>query len=87
LTTSGHIAGVVNPPVDPPKRSFWAGNGDASLDPEEWQAKQKRQLGTWWMDWIEWLGKRCGESVNPPRIGSSEYPALADAPGTYVLET
>ncbi len=87
LTTSGHIAGVVNPPVDPPKRSFWAGNGDASLDPEEWQAKQKRQLGTWWPDWIEWLGKRCGESVNPPRIGSSEYPALADAPGTYVLET
>ena len=86
LTTSGHIAGVVNPPVDPPKRSFWAGNGDASLDPEEWQAKQKRQLGTWWMDWIEWLGKRCGESVNPPRIGSSKYPALADAPGTYVLE-
>ncbi len=87
LTTSGHIAGVVNPPVDPPKRSFWAGKGNASMDPEKWKAKLKQQPGTWWPDWIEWLGKRCGGSVNPPRIGSRKYPALADAPGTYVMET
>ena len=87
LTTSGHIAGVVNPPIDPPKRSFWAGKGNASMDPEGWQAKLKQQPGTWWPDWIEWLGKRCGESINPPKIGSRKYPALADAPGTYVMET
>ena len=86
LTTSGHIAGVVNPPVDPPKRSYWAGKGNAKLDPKEWQAKLKQQPGTWWPDWIEWLGKRCGESVKPPRMGARKYPTLADAPGTYVLE-
>jgi len=57
------------------------------MDPEKWQAKLKQQPGTWWPDWIEWLGKRCGGSVNPPSIGSRKYPALADAPGTYVMET
>jgi polyhydroxyalkanoate synthase len=87
LSTSGHIAGVVNPPVDPPKRSFWAGTGNAALEPEAWQAQLEKQPGTWWSDWNEWLNERCGEMVSPPKMGSKKFRPLADAPGTYVLES
>ena len=86
LTTAGHIAGVVNPPVDPPKRSFWVGKGNAALEPDAWKENIKEKPGTWWQDWTNWLSKRCGKMVPPPKMGSSKYPPLADAPGTYVME-
>jgi len=86
LSTSGHIAGVVNPPVDPPKRSYWAGAGDSKQDPEAWQAKQKKVDDSWWNDWTAWLSERSGSQVAPPKLGSTKHKPLADAPGTYVLE-
>ncbi len=86
LSTSGHIAGVVNPPVDPPKRSFWAGEGDSGSSPESWQSKQQKTNDTWWNDWTAWLSERAGKMVAPPKMGSPKHKPLAEAPGTYVLE-
>ena len=86
LSTSGHISGVVNPPVDPPKRSYWTGDGDAELAPETWQAQQKKVKDSWWNNWTVWLSERSGKQVKPPKLGSSRHKPLADAPGTYVLE-
>jgi polyhydroxyalkanoate synthase len=87
LSTSGHIAGVVNPPVDPPKRSFWAGDSDGSQEPETWQEGLEQRPGSWWDDWSGWLKERCGKMIPPPKMGSSKYKPMEDAPGTYVLET
>ena len=87
LSTSGHIAGVVNPPLDPPKRSFWAGDSDGSQEPETWQEGLEQRPGSWWDDWSGWLSERCGKMIPPPKMGSSKYKPMEDAPGTYVLET
>ena len=82
LSTSGHIAAVVNPPVDPPKRSFWASDSNQSQEPEAWKAGIEKKDGTWWPDWTNWLDERCGKMIAPPTMGSKKYKPLADAPGT-----
>jgi polyhydroxyalkanoate synthase len=84
LAESGHIAGIINPPAAH-KRSYWT-NDDPTTDPEQWLAGATQHPGSWWEDWTAWLAERSGEQVVPPGQGSPEYPALADAPGTYVRE-
>jgi poly[(R)-3-hydroxyalkanoate] polymerase subunit PhaC len=86
LSSSGHILGIVNPPVDPPKRKFWAGDAHRSDDASAWRAQAPEQAGTWWTDWMEWLKPRCGALVEARAAASDSYPRLADAPGSYVLE-
>jgi polyhydroxyalkanoate synthase len=85
LSSSGHILGIINPPVDPPKRSYWSGEARAS-SPDEWLKRQRRAEGTWWEDWVAWLGERCGPTVKARAAGSRQYPVLDAAPGTYVHE-
>jgi len=87
LSTSGHIAAVVNPPVDPPKRSFWASDSNQSQGPEAWKSGIEKKDGTWWPDWTNWLDERCGKMIAPPKMGNKKYKPLADAPGTYVMES
>jgi polyhydroxyalkanoate synthase subunit PhaC len=79
LTSSGHIAGIVNPPG--PKPSYWAGGTGA--DPEEWLASAEEHRGSWWEDWAAWIEAQGGGRREPPPLG----PELGDAPGTYVFET
>jgi polyhydroxyalkanoate synthase len=88
LSTSGHIAGVVNPPLNPPKRAYWAGPVDQKkdTDPAAWQQSIKQVPGTWWEDWTQWLKTQCGEMAALPPIGSRKHKVLGDAPGTYVVE-
>ena len=86
LATSGHIMGVVNPPVEPPKRRYWVGAVSDHADPETWRNGIEKTPGSWWEDWAQWLGKHCGPLVAAPPIGSQNHPALCPAPGTYVLE-
>jgi polyhydroxyalkanoate synthase subunit PhaC len=82
LTSAGHIAGIVNPPH--PKTRMWT-NDDLPAEPEEWNAGATEHLDTWWNDWITWLDERSGELVPARSAGTEQYPALASAPGTYVL--
>ena len=86
LATSGHIMGIISPPVDPPKRRYWVGDAEGHGDPETWRAGIPKVLGSWWEDWAAWLAERCGPLSKPPPLGSVRRPVLGDAPGTYVLE-
>jgi polyhydroxyalkanoate synthase len=86
LSTSGHILGIINPPVNPPKRSFWANEPKYNEHFEDWQKRTKKQPGSWWEDWINWLKSRGDEQIKAPPTSNRKYPALADAPGVYVLE-
>jgi polyhydroxyalkanoate synthase subunit PhaC len=86
LSTSGHIIGIVNPPINPPKRAFWAGEPEPNEHWEEWKARQQQQPGTWWPDWVKWLDQRNSEKVAAYPVSNRKYPALADAPGVYVKE-
>jgi len=90
LTTGGHNTGIVSAP-DRRDRTYWIlrkDAGDRYLDPDAWLERARRKDGSWWPAWIAWLEARSGAPVAPPVMGASEtrYPALQNAPGTYVLE-
>ena len=81
LTSSGHIAGIVNPPAA--KRRYWT-NEHLVADPQVWRAAAEVHEGSWWQDWTAWMAKRSGRRVRPPSMGSENHPPTADAPGEYV---
>ncbi|MDE0615785.1 MAG: alpha/beta fold hydrolase [bacterium] len=82
LSTSGHIAGIVNPPS--PKARHWT-NDQIPESPEEWLEGAEQHQETWWDDWAEWIGQRAGDKVDAPkRLGSKAYAPMEDAPGLYV---
>jgi len=87
LSNSGHILGIINPPVQPSKREYWAGSAGPRVEAKAWRERQLKRNGSWWPDWVKWLSKHCGPMRAPPHLGNSSYPKLCAAPGTYVHET
>ncbi|MDQ4097322.1 MAG: alpha/beta fold hydrolase [Actinomycetota bacterium] len=83
LSSSGHVAGIVNPPDS--TRVHWT-NPETPPDPGTWLAAATQHPGSWWHDWAEWIGRRAGARRKPPAMGSDRHRPLADAPGTYVHE-
>jgi polyhydroxyalkanoate synthase len=83
LTSSGHIAGVVNPPGG--KRTHRTDGGDTA-DPDEWLERASVHQGTWWKDWARWMRPHSGRRGAAPSMGNADYPPLCPAPGKYVLE-
>ena len=82
LSTSGHIAGIVNPPGPRPK--YWT-NDALPADPQQWKDGAELHDGTWWQDWASWAAKQGGPKVPPPRqLGSTQHPPIEPAPGSYV---
>jgi polyhydroxyalkanoate synthase len=86
LSTSGHIAALVNPPGSP-KASFQV-NKDNPADPAEWLMTAETRQGTWWTDLSAWLVERCGPSrPAPDQLGGGGLRPLVEAPGTYVFDS
>jgi polyhydroxyalkanoate synthase len=85
LAGSGHIAGVVNPP-EAQKYQYWTNDAKVStLD--EFIAGATEHKGSWWPDWIAWIGARSEKKVpaRGARIpGKGKLKAIEDAPGSYV---
>jgi len=86
LSSSGHILGIVNPPVSPPHRRYQIGPAHRGQTADAWLATAEQRQGSWWEDWCAWLAERCGDPGPPPQLANDAYPKLAEAPGTYVLE-
>jgi polyhydroxyalkanoate synthase len=84
LASSGHIAGMINPPGG--KGTYWVSGGQAMDSPEAWRKAAERVDGSWWTDWSHWLAIHAGEKVALPSMGSAAHPPMLDAPGSYVLE-
>ena len=85
LSTSGHIASLVNPPGNP--KSTFQVAAETPADPEEWLASAETVQGSWWPDFMTWLGERSGEEIPAPTaLGGGGLTELADAPGTYVFD-
>ncbi len=82
LSGSGHIAGVINPPVSK-KYCYWT-NPDHPATPEEWLSGATRHDGSWWTDWALWVAKHGGDKVSARLPGDGGLKALEDAPGSYV---
>lgn len=86
LSSSGHILGIVNPPLKPPKRAYRIGNPERNEHWEKWLARAEKHSGSWWEDWVAWLNGGCGDLVTAYPSATETYPPLTDAPGLYVLE-
>ena len=83
LGASGHIAGVVNPPV-PLKRNYWT-NPHLSADPDAWLDGATSVPGSWWPHWYRWLAPHGGaKRAAPAAAGNADHPPLGPAPGDYV---
>jgi polyhydroxyalkanoate synthase len=85
LSTSGHIASMVNPPGNP-KASFHSApitEGTA----EQWLKAAPARPGSWWPQYAQWLASRSGgERDAPDALGGMTLPPLDPAPGTYVFD-
>jgi polyhydroxyalkanoate synthase len=85
LASSGHIAGIINPPGG--KGTYRvAESEERPATPEQWLKEAASHEGSWWTDWSSWLAGHSGRKVKPPPLGSEAHPAVQDAPGSYVLE-
>jgi polyhydroxyalkanoate synthase len=82
LSASGHIAGVVNPPVRN-KYEYWT-NEKIEGPLTAWQAHAENHKGSWWPNWQNWLNGLNSGKVSARKPGSANYPPIEDAPGSYV---
>ena len=82
LSSGGHIAGIVNPPG--PKAWYEEAKPPYPVTAARWRAAAAHRNGSWWEDWTRWASRRAGRRTGPPPMGSERYPAIADAPGSYV---
>ncbi|UAA37326.1 class I poly(R)-hydroxyalkanoic acid synthase [Paraneptunicella aestuarii] len=86
LAGSGHLAGVINPP-DKGKYPHWI-NNSLPETAEEWFENAEKHEGSWWPDWQAWLAEKSGKMVPAVTPGEhKDYPAIEDAPGSYVKVT
>ncbi len=85
LSSSGHIAALVNPPGNP-KASYRAGAVD-ERDPHAWLETAVKQSDSWWPDYSSWLADRSGDQkAAPRRLGGRGFTVIEAAPGSYVHE-
>lgn len=90
LTSGGHNAGIVSEPGHPHRHYQIASRPEHGiyLDPDTWQQKTPLNEGSWWPAWQQWLAEKSGNRSAPPGMGAPQagYPAICDAPGTYVYQ-
>jgi polyhydroxyalkanoate synthase subunit PhaC len=85
LSTSGHIAAMVNPPGNAKAAFRTVAGGANPADPREFLASAEVVPGSWWTDYASWLAERGGGQRRSPRtLGRKAYPVQCAAPGTYV---
>ena len=88
LSTSGHIASMVNPPGNL-KARFQVANEPLSAlpDPDDWLRAAHTVAGSWWPDYSSWLAERGGGTKEAPTgLGAAGFPVLDPAPGRYVFD-
>jgi polyhydroxyalkanoate synthase len=83
LSTSGHIAALVNPAGN--KKSSYQVSDDVTADAGDWQRSAPTVQGSWWPDYAAWLSERSGaQGPAPAALGSEQFTVIEAAPGSYV---
>ena len=86
LSSSGHIAAMVNPPANP-KARFQVSADVTRPIPGTGCSPPTTVPGSWWPDYSSWLADRSGgEQDRPGGLGSSQYAPMEAAPGLYVMD-
>ena len=81
LSSSGHIAGIVNPPS--PKARHWT-NEDARPRRVAGRGDRARRLLVGRLG--PWAKAHGGQRRKPPPMGNAKHPPIADAPGLHPRE-
>ncbi len=85
LSSSGHIASMVNPPGNP-KATYHVGELSAE-DPDQWLRNAAVENDSWWPHYSAWLAQRSGQDKPAPsQLGSVNLPPMEAAPGAYVFD-
>jgi len=85
LSTSGHIASIINPPGN--TKSTYRVGDSCETDPAQWVQSAEKHSRSWWPDYVAWLNERSGEQKTAPQsLGGAGMAPLAPAPGRYVLD-
>ena len=85
LSSSGHIASLVNPPGNP-RASYRVGGVDET-DPAAWVESAEQHTDSWWPDFVSWFAERSGKKKDAPGAGRCRHDAASKpAPGSYVRE-
>jgi polyhydroxyalkanoate synthase subunit PhaC len=83
LSTSGHIASMVNPPGNP-KATFQTAP-DNPPEPRDWLRAAQTVPGSWWPDYSAWLAERSGgQRERQESLGGGGFRPMEAAPGSYV---
>jgi len=86
LSTSGHIAAIVNPPGN--RRPATAWETRSSRTPGNGCRRPVPEQGSRWDDYVGRLTERAGpQKPRPAELGTTGLAPLADAPGTYIFES
>jgi polyhydroxyalkanoate synthase len=88
LSGSGHIAGMINPPAAN-KYGYWT-NDALPATADEWFSGAKQHPGSWWNDWLTWLGPLLGAQVPAREVdkgnGRGRLRVIEPAPGSYARQ-
>ncbi len=82
LAGSGHIAGIINP-VNSKKYGYWS-NDNEMITQNEWFYSAKKNEGSWWKEWKEWITMLSGDLECDNVYNFELYPKIEQAPGSYV---
>jgi polyhydroxyalkanoate synthase len=82
LGGSGHVAGVINPPV--PEKYGYLTNPALPETADEWLEGATQNNGSWWLEWDRWLSGFAGKQVKARQPGDGKLEPIEDAPGSYV---
>ena len=76
LSTSGHIAAMVNPPTN--KKAAFQTAPSNPADPREFLASAQTVPGSWWPDYSAWLAERSGGREEEPAHARQQGPPGPD---------
>ncbi|PKP73175.1 MAG: poly-beta-hydroxybutyrate polymerase [Alphaproteobacteria bacterium HGW-Alphaproteobacteria-6] len=89
LTRGGHNGGILSEPGHHGRhyRTGHRAPGAHYRGPDSWLAAHQPVAGSWWPEWGRWLVRHSGGHgpARQPGAAGCGYPALAAAPGRYVL--
>jgi len=80
LASSGHVAGVVNPPAA--NKYNYKINKNLDADPAKWLSESQEFPGSWWENWTQWLIANSKDKVKSLDYENLKF--IEAAPGTYV---
>ncbi|MET0378595.1 MAG: class I poly(R)-hydroxyalkanoic acid synthase [Spongiibacteraceae bacterium] len=80
LAGSGHIAGVINPPIA--NKYYHYINPETPATAEEWLDRAFKVEGSWWVDWMAWQEQFAGDFVEARQIDPASV--IESAPGSFV---